>query len=92
VAGGVRTSCRPVGRGLGWWRPGAATTPFPLAGGTAGPFWDGTAATRLTPYVYQVESADHGLFVPGPVTGSVDVLKGLVVAMTDFLDAIGRPG
>jgi hypothetical protein len=70
---------------------GPATAPFPLAGGTADPFWDGTAAARLTPYVYQVEGADHGLFVPGPVTGSVDVLKGLVVAMTDFLDAIRRP-
>lgn len=69
-----------------------ATAPFLLAGGTADTVWDRAAAERLTPYVYQVEDADHGLFVPGPVTGSVDVLKGLVVAMTGFLDAIGWPG
>lgn len=66
-----------------------ATAPFLLAGGTGDDVWDGTAARRLTPYVHEVEGGDHGLFVPGPVAETVDVLKGLVVAVGTFLDAIG---
>lgn len=76
------------------WIPAAlerATAPFLLAGGTGDPMWDAGAAARLTPYVHQVEGADHGLFVPGPVTDSIDVLKGLVRAIDEFLDGIGWP-
>jgi hypothetical protein len=69
-----------------------ATAPFLLVGGTADEFWDGAVARRLSPYVLEVEGADHGMYVPGPVSGSVAVLGRVVVAVEEFLDAIDWPG
>jgi pimeloyl-ACP methyl ester carboxylesterase len=69
-----------------------AAAPFLLIGGTADPVWDGALARRLTPHVLEVPGADHGLRVPGPVAESIAVLRRMVVAEEEFLDAIGWPG
>lgn len=70
---------------------GRATAPFMLVGGTADEVWDGALARRLTPHVFEVADADHGMYVPGPLTDSVTVLGDVVVAVDDFLAAIGWP-
>jgi hypothetical protein len=70
---------------------GRATAPFLLVGGTADPSWDGDAGRRLTPHVFEVPGADHGLYVPGPLTASIAVLATVVGAMAEFLDEIGWP-
>ena len=66
-----------------------ATAPFLLVGGTADAMWDATLASRLSPFVLEIDSADHGLFVPGPLTNSIAVLGRLVTAMDDFMNATG---
>jgi pimeloyl-ACP methyl ester carboxylesterase len=74
------------------WVPAAlarATAPFLLVGGTADKLWDGALARRLSPHVLEIEDADHGLYVPGPITGSIAVLGRMVTAVEEFLDAIG---
>jgi hypothetical protein len=45
-----------------------ATAPFLLVGGTAQSMWDATPAGGLSPFVLEIDGADHGLFVPGPLT------------------------
>lgn len=70
-----------------------ATAPLLLVGGTGNAMWDGAKARRLSPYVLEVEDADHGMPpVPGPVSQSVAVLGRVVTAMAEFLDAIAWPG
>ena len=69
-----------------------ATGPFLLVGGTADAFWDGAVARRLSPYVLEVEGADHGMYVPGPLTDSIAVLGRMLLAVEGFLDAINWPG
>jgi pimeloyl-ACP methyl ester carboxylesterase len=74
------------------WVPAAlrrATAPFLLIGGTADQYWDGAAAARLTPHVLQVEEANHGMFLPGPVAASIDVLARMLAAIEEFLDTLG---
>ena len=76
------------------WIPAAlsrATAPFLLIGGTADPMWDSTEAHRLSPHVLEIEAADHGLFVPGPIENSITVLGRVVTAINEFLDAITWP-
>jgi pimeloyl-ACP methyl ester carboxylesterase len=68
-----------------------ATAPFLLIGGTGDEVWDGAAARLLSPHVHEVEGADHGMYVPGPLVDSIAVLGGMVQAVEDFLDAIGWP-
>ncbi|WP_406078495.1 alpha/beta hydrolase [Micromonospora sp. NBC_00858] len=68
-----------------------ATAPFLLVGGTADKLWNGDAARRLSPHVLEVPGADHGMYVPGPLTESIAVLSRVVVAVGDFLDEIGWP-
>ncbi|QGN47520.1 alpha/beta hydrolase [Micromonospora sp. WMMD558] len=68
-----------------------ATAPFLLVGGTADKLWDGDIARRLSPHVLEVDGADHGMYVPGPLTESIAVLSRVVVAVDEFLDAIGWP-
>jgi hypothetical protein len=53
---------------------------------------DGDLARRLTPHVLEVDGADHGMCVPGPLSDSITVLGRLVSAVEEFLDAIGWPG
>jgi hypothetical protein len=67
---------------------GRATAPFLLVGGTADPMWDAASACRLSSYVLEVEDADHGMYVPGPLTNSIAVLDHVVTAIEGFLDAI----
>jgi len=71
---------------------GRATMPFLLVGGTADAMWNGALARRLSPHVLEVEGADHGMYVPGPLTDSITVLGRVVTAVEDFLDAINWPG
>ena len=68
-----------------------ATAPFLLVGGSADPLWDGELGRRLTPHVFEVPGADHGMYVPGPVTASIAVLAQVIDAVTEFLDEIGWP-
>jgi hypothetical protein len=68
-----------------------ATAPFLLVGGTADSSWDGVVARRVTPHVFEVPEADHGLYVPGLLTASIAVLARVVDAMAEFLDEIGWP-
>lgn len=68
-----------------------ATAPFLLIGGTADEAWDGAAARLLSPHVYEVDGADHGMYVPGPLVASVEVLGRVVVAVEEFLDSVGWP-
>src|SRR5262245_30177644 len=68
-----------------------ATAPLLLVGGTADPVWDSTLAHRLSPHVLTVEGADHGMYVPGPLSSSIDVLGQVVVAVEKFLDTIEWP-
>jgi hypothetical protein len=68
-----------------------ATAPFLLIGGTGDKIWDGALARRLTPHVLEVDDADHGMYIPGPLTDSIAVLGRVVVAVEEFLDAIGWP-
>lgn len=67
---------------------GRATAPFLLVGGTADSYWDGAVARRLSPHVCEVEGADHGMFVPGPLGDSIAVLGRIVAAAEHFLDEI----
>jgi hypothetical protein len=69
----------------------AATAPFVLVGGTGDTMWNGSLAHELTPYVLEVAGADHGMYVPGPLTDSIAVLRRMVVAIEEFLDATGWP-
>lgn len=76
------------------WVPAAlerATAPFLLVGGTADRLWDSRLARRLSPYVVEVPAADHGMYVPGPLTDTIAVLARIVVAVDEFLDEIGWP-
>lgn len=68
---------------------GRATAPFLLVGGTADEVWDGAVARRLSPYVLEVDGADHGMCVPGPLTRSIAVLGRVVAAIEEYLDEIG---
>jgi pimeloyl-ACP methyl ester carboxylesterase len=70
---------------------GRANAPFLVVGGTDDAMWDGAVARRLSPYMLEVEHADHGMFVPGPLTNSIAVLRRVVAAIDEFLDAIGWP-
>jgi pimeloyl-ACP methyl ester carboxylesterase len=71
---------------------GQATAPFLLVGGTNDPTWDGALARRLSPHLLEVDGADHGMYVQGPLTDSIEVLKHVVVAIEEFLDTIAWPG
>ncbi|MFC7545128.1 alpha/beta hydrolase [Plantactinospora sp. GCM10030261] len=65
-----------------------ATAPVLLIGGTADKRWDGDVARQLTPHVLEVAGADHGMYVPGPLAGSTEVLGRVVTAVEDFLDYV----
>jgi hypothetical protein len=68
-----------------------ATAPFLLVGGTDDPAWEPEVARRLTPHVFEVAGADHGMYVPGPLSASIAMLARVVDAMAEFLDEIGWP-
>ncbi len=68
-----------------------ATAPTLLVGGTADKFWDGRLARELSPHVLEVDGADHGMYVPGPLANSAAVLGQVVTAVEDFLDDVVWP-
>jgi len=65
-----------------------AAGPCLLAGGTADEYWDGSVARSLSADVVEIEGADHGMFVPGPLAASAAVLGQVTAAVEDFLDRI----
>jgi len=65
-----------------------ATAPFLTVGGTADTVWDSALARQLSPHLLEIEGADHGLSVPGPLTDSITVLGRVVLAVEEFLDGI----
>lgn len=69
----------------------AATGPCLLVGGTADRLWDGQAARRITPHVLEIADADHGMFVPGPLSASAAVLGQVITAVENFLDHVAWP-
>lgn len=62
-----------------------------LVGGTGDPMWDGAAARRLSPYVCEIEGADHGMFVPGPLAASGRVHGEFGAAIEAFIDGVVWP-
>jgi pimeloyl-ACP methyl ester carboxylesterase len=64
-----------------------AQGPSLLVGGTADQFWDGRIARSISDRVVEVEKADHGMFVPGPVSASAEVLARTCDAVEEFLDS-----
>ncbi len=68
-----------------------STAPFLLVGGTADALWDSALARELTPYVLEVEGADHGMYVPGRLAASTAVLGEVATAVEDFLDQVIWP-
>jgi pimeloyl-ACP methyl ester carboxylesterase len=65
-----------------------ATAPCLLVGGTADALWNGALARRLSPHVLEVEGADHGMQLPGPIVDTIAVLGRVVSGIEEFLDAI----
>ena len=65
-----------------------ATAPCLLIGGTADELWDGAIARSLSAHVLEIEAADHGMFLPGPLAASAAVLAQVITAVEDFLDQI----
>jgi hypothetical protein len=68
-----------------------ATAPFLLVGGTGDELWNSGLARELTPYVLEVEGADHGMYVPGRLAASTAVLGQVATAVEDFLDQVVWP-
>ncbi|PZG07720.1 alpha/beta hydrolase [Micromonospora craterilacus] len=68
-----------------------ATAPCLLVGGTADPFWDGPLARQLSAYVLEVEGANHGMYVPGPLASSASVLGQVATVVEEFLDGVLWP-
>ncbi|MCT2582945.1 hypothetical protein [Actinophytocola gossypii] len=69
-----------------------ATAPALLVGGTADRFWDGDLARDLSPHVLEIDGADHGMYLPGPLAASAAVLGQVVTAVERFLDDVVWPG
>ncbi|MEU4194740.1 alpha/beta hydrolase [Kribbella sp. NPDC026611] len=63
-----------------------STAPFLLVGGTADALWEPEIARELTPHVLEIDGADHGMYVPGPLAASTAVLGQVATAVEDFLD------
>jgi hypothetical protein len=69
-----------------------AVAPYLLIGGTADELaWDGELARKLSPHVLEVDGADHGMFMPGPLAGSAAVLGQVATAVERFLDQVVWP-
>ncbi|MEU6798780.1 hypothetical protein ABZ907_44395 [Nonomuraea wenchangensis] len=65
-----------------------ATQPFLLVGGAADEFCDGALARDLTPHVLEVNGADHGMKVPGPLHRSAEVPGQVTTAIEAFLNGV----
>jgi pimeloyl-ACP methyl ester carboxylesterase len=67
------------------------TAPALLIGGTDDEYWDGGIARSITPYVAEIERADHRMFVPGELATSAAVLGQVMTAVERFLDQVVWP-
>lgn len=63
-----------------------ATGPCLLVGGTGDQFWDGRIARSVSKHVVEIDGADHGMFLPGPLAASAGVLGQVITAVENFLD------
>jgi hypothetical protein len=61
------------------------------APGTADLLWDGPTARPITPHVVEVDTADHGMFVPGQLSASAAVFARVMGSVELFLDQLGWP-
>lgn len=68
-----------------------ATAPCLLIGGTADPVWDGRLARELSPFLLEIDGADHGMYVPGPLAASAQALGRVATAAENFLDSVVWP-
>ena len=68
-----------------------APAPCLLVGGTGDQVWDGRLARSLSPEVVELDGADHGMFVPGPLAASAAALGQVITAVEDFLDHVAWP-
>ncbi|MEU1685773.1 alpha/beta hydrolase [Micromonospora sp. NPDC005707] len=68
-----------------------ACAPCLLIGGTADSSWRPELARELSPHVFEVAGADHGLRVPGPLARSATVLGDMATAIEEFLDRVLWP-
>lgn len=69
-----------------------ATAPFLLVGGTADEgAWKSALAHELSPFVLEIDGADHGMYLPGPMAASAAVLGFVVTAVERFLDGVVWP-
>lgn len=68
-----------------------STAPFLLIGGTADPLWDSALAHRLTEHVLEVDGADHGMYVTGPLTATTTVWGQVAAAAEYFFDDVVWP-
>jgi hypothetical protein len=62
--------------------------PCLLVGGTGDQFWDGTVTRSLPAEIVEIDGADHGMFVPGPLANSAAVVGQVTTAVETFLDRI----
>ena len=66
-----------------------ASAPFFLIGGSADPSWDGVRARSFArAEVLEIRDADHLLQVPGDVDRSIDALRSVSAAVSDFIGAV----
>lgn len=66
-----------------------ASAPFLLIGGSADPSWDGARARSFARgEVLEIRDADHLLQVPGDVNRSIDALRSVSAAVSDFIGAV----
>jgi hypothetical protein len=63
-----------------------ATAPFLLIGGSRDELWNLELAESLTPHVLEIAGADHGLFVPGPLSRSAQNIGLVAEASETFID------
>ena len=68
-----------------------AKAPALLIGGTADSMWDSTVARGLSEHVLEIEDADHGMFVPGPLSASGAAFGRIGAAVERFLDEVVWP-
>lgn len=66
----------------------AATAPILLVGGTADSLWDPDLARDLSPHLLEIDGANHGMYVPGPLAASAAVLGQVATAVEEFLDQL----
>jgi hypothetical protein len=65
--------------------------PAPYIGGTADSRWDSAPARGQSPHALEVEGADHGMLVPGPLSASGPEFGRIGTAVERFLDEVVWP-